>query len=139
MARYVLQPCKVREDQLVPQKDTEPVTFDWPQLCAKFASFKGQGRVALLNLGHLRVSGFLGLIRSAKEGQVTNFILLNQDRTGSIDWLMKKDPTFESRLIEVYRVEVAERDAKLLERDTTEVNPFREADKRRMVESVARR
>ncbi len=137
MARYVLQPCKLREDQLVPQKGVGTVEYDWNKLQETFAPSKS--RTALLNISNLRVGQYVGLVRRADASEVTNFTLMNQDRTGRVDWLLKKDPSFEKRLVSVYKVEVAERDARIEERDTTEANPFRDADRRRMVEGVARR
>ena len=103
MAELVLLPCKLRDDWIVPAKGGVPTTFDWDTLAAKLAP--PNDPQALRNLRQLQASAFIGLIRSKRDQRPVSFFLLNPDRTGTVGWLLKKDPSFTDRLLEVYRVE----------------------------------
>jgi hypothetical protein len=112
MASFVLQPCKIRENRLVPTKD-EAVTLSWDDFCKRLAPSRSLR--AKSNLRRAGTNAFIGLLRNAQTQEPCNFILQNQDRSGSIEWLLKQDPSFSNRLLEVYRVESAEWDIKLEE------------------------
>lgn len=114
MARFILQPCKLRDEWLVPVKDEPPIVLSWKELCNKLAP---SGDVkALSHLRLLQVNSFVGLTRTRNaNGQLGNFILTNVDRSGHLKRVMDKDPTFSSRLVEVYRVEELSWDAKMVE------------------------
>lgn len=98
MASFKLVPCKLRDNKLV--EVGEIVEFDWAALKKKFAS---QRMEALHNLRRIQRSGYLGLVKSDTGPKC--FFLLNDNRGNVIDWLLKKEPSFETRLIEVYKVE----------------------------------
>jgi len=104
MARFVLQPCGVREDRFVLRRKEEPVEFDWPSLRAKFVP--SGSRAGQANLCRLEPMMYVGLIRTRRG--IGNFILQNQGRNGMAAFMLRKDPFFLERVEEVYRVEEAD-------------------------------
>ncbi len=112
MAKFILQPCKLREEWLVPTKDPA-IRLSWSELCAKLAPSRDER--ALKSLQLLQIGAFVGL--SSRAGKPpSNFVLLNPDRSGNLKQVLKGDPTFASRLLEVYLVEEARWDSKVVER-----------------------
>ncbi len=113
MARFVLTPCKLREDRMVPS-GAPVLTLDWAQLAAKLAPSKAN--IALMTLRRLRPTAFVGLLKAVppKTG-VSNFVLMNADRENKIGWLLKKQPDFPDRLVDLYLVEEALFDARMEE------------------------
>lgn len=111
MASFRLQLCKLREKWLVPTKDPA-IVLSWPELCAKLAPSKDERALKALRL--LQIGAFVGL--SSRSGNVpSNFVLLNPDRSGSVKRVLSQDPTFATRLLEVYLVEEAQWDSKITE------------------------
>lgn len=102
MANFLLQPCKIRENRFVPTKD-EAVAFDWADLCTRLAP--SESVKAKSSLRRAESQGFIGLTRHEASGESCTFVFCNQDRSNSIDWLIKQDPSFPGRVLEVYRVE----------------------------------
>ena len=60
----------------------------------------------------LRPMSFFGLLKD-ETGLTRNFTIFIPSRDNKIDWLLKQDPTFASRLLEVYEVESVQLDAKI--------------------------
>ena len=110
MARFILTPCHLREDRVVPSGD--PVELDWPKLAALLAPSRTQN--ALMTLRRMKVDQYVGLVKQANGG-TTNFLFQSPDRTNDIAWLLKKDPAFPTRLDVIYRCELAQLDAKIEE------------------------
>lgn len=110
MARIVLQPCKLREDEFVPTKE-QPSVFDWKQLSKKLAP--SRDIKARHNLLLLQPQAFVGLLVTSKGA--SNFVLMNENRSGNIATIVARDPSFLDRLLEVYRVEEVTRDASVSE------------------------
>lgn len=108
--RFALLPCKVRENRFVPAEDTV-VEFSWKTLCAKFAPTRT--REAVVPLRQLQMGGFVGLVRGPRG--VSNFVLVNADRSGRFDQGIIKDKDFASRVVEVFRVERADWGARTIE------------------------
>lgn len=113
MARFLLQPCKLREEWLVPVKDTQPLTFDWRELCARLAPSREIKALQVLQL--LQVYSYVGLTRHPRGGPPGNFVLTNVDRSGNLGKIVKQDKTFGLRIIEVFRVEEVVWDARIIE------------------------
>jgi hypothetical protein len=113
VARFVLSPCKLRESRLVAQKGESPVTLNWPELCKLLAPSRDPQAFQVLQL--LRAQAFVGLTKHPRGNGVTNFVLLNADRSGDLKQILKRDPTFGDRLESVYRVEEARWDASVKE------------------------
>jgi len=100
MARFVLQPCAIREARFVPKRKEEPIEFDWPALRARLAP--SSSGPAQANLCRLEPLMFVGLIRT-RHGPA-NFIYQDGGRRGFAGVLLRKDPTFLDRIVEVFRV-----------------------------------
>ena len=117
MARYLLQPCKLREDRIVPIKNVGPVEFTWKELVERLAPSRTDK--ALKSLYFLQPGSFVGLLKHPhprkREREVVNFVYVGQGRTGIISGPLARDPSFASRVIEVYRVERADRGMKVSE------------------------
>jgi hypothetical protein len=108
MARFLLLPCKIRADKVVPLRNVLPEEFAWEELVKRFVPSK---RVeGLQTLSRLERNAFVGIIRHPKTGEPSCFLLLNPDRSGQIGWLLKQDATVLDRIASIYRVELAEYD-----------------------------
>lgn len=123
MARFVLTPCHIREDRVVP--DGEAVELDWPKVAAMLAP--SQSPQALTTLTRMRTNSYVGLVRQAKAHPAapvsplpTNFLFMNSDRGNEIGWLLKKQPDFAERVEKIYRVDVALFDSKIEEHSSGE-------------------
>ena len=99
-ASFTLQPCKVWQDRFVPTKGEGPVDFDWPSLCSKLAPKQSVRGLRTLTL--LRKGAFVGLVQS-RLGPA-NFLFAPNGQSNSFKYLLRKDPRFGDRVIEVYRV-----------------------------------
>jgi hypothetical protein len=62
---------------------------------------------------------FVGLIRSKETKEIVNFLLVNPNRTGRIDWLLKRDASVADRLVDIYQVEAVIWDANVEELPST--------------------
>jgi hypothetical protein len=111
MARFVLTPCHIREDRVVPSED--PVTLDWPEVAKLLAPSRSYP--ALMTLRRLRVNAFVGVFKSQAKKPPTNFLFQNTDRSNGIGWLLKTNPEFSEKVERIYRVEEAQFDAKFEE------------------------
>ncbi len=114
MSKFVLKPAHLLQTRLVVSRAEPEFELDFKGLVKKFLTDKApQERFKLVGLKH---GMFIGHSASRKRpGEKCIFVLFNVDRGGNIDFVMKKDPTFPSRLIDAYFVESAEYDAKLSE------------------------
>jgi hypothetical protein len=111
VGKIVLQKCKIRAETLVVDRKQLLETMEWAAFQEKFAP--DLGRESLLKLQNVRLGAFVGL--SQVRDNVVNFILINPDLSGDISWILKKDPSFEGRIVEVYRVELVEWDGVIAE------------------------
>ena len=59
-------------------------------------------------------NAYIGLARD-EDGQAKRFVVKNRPNSKDIQWILKKDPLFRSRLIEVWRVEDTVRDTEFVE------------------------
>lgn len=129
MARFLLTPCRVREDRVI--ADGDPVELDWPKMTALLAPSKSLE--ALMTLRKLKTNTYVGLLKHAPHPGLgrqtaqaalvappTNFVFQNKDpNSNNIGWLLKKMPTFSDSLKAFYRVDVAAYDAKFEESSGT--------------------
>lgn len=113
MATFKLTRCKLRDGWLVPAKNTDALEVDWPGLVKLLAPTKSFEAKRALRIG-VRPSAFVGLLRQPS-GAVTNFVVRNADLSGDIRGLVKNDPTFTTRFVDAYRVDVAAWDSQVLE------------------------
>lgn len=110
MARFALTPCKLRADRFVPQ-DGDPIDLDWRTLCERLAP--SRSRTALITLRQVQQGAYVGLVRGP--GGPRTFLLANADRSGDLTGILKKDPSFADRLLEVWRVDQVKWDCKTTE------------------------
>lgn len=116
MTLFVLQPCKLREDRFVPQKDEEPLVIKSIQgLLDKFAPTMYGHRV---QLRQLRVGAYVGLIKGSRSRKTVPFLVWNPDRSNRIRWLINQDPEFGDRVLEVYRADTVDWGASVSEVET---------------------
>ena len=113
--KFVLQPCHVRADRVAPDKSNPVVLHSIHDLVEKFRPSTPGER---LQIRSMRLGAYVGLIRGSQSGNVVPFVLWNRDRSNKIKWLLKKDPKFPTRLVEIYRVEEADWGSKFNEFDT---------------------
>ena len=130
MARFVLVPCRIREDKVV--ADGDPLELDWPKAAALLAP--SQTFEALSTLRRMRVNAYVGLVKKepppgsskqtieqAKNAPPTNFLFVNGNpNSASIGWLLKKNPELITQVKALYRVDVAIFDAKIEEHSSGE-------------------
>jgi hypothetical protein len=122
VAKFSLLPCSLREFWLCPLKGSEPVSFSWSELARKFAP---SGEIAALRtLRALKTGAFVGLLAHPRQPILYNFLLLNTDRSGDLTKILRQDPSFSSRLREVFRVEWAEWDSRIAESPTITSKKF---------------
>lgn len=115
MSKFVLKPARLLQTKLVTSKTDPEFEVDFKQLLKRLvpAGAPSYERTKLLNLHH---GMFVGISRSIRRpGEKTIFVLFNVDRSGDIEFVLKKDPSFEQRLVEAYFVESALYDAKVSE------------------------
>jgi hypothetical protein len=114
VSKFVLKPARLLQTKLVTSKTDPEFELDFKQLLRRFVPLNApQERFKLLNLRH---GMFVGLSKSQKRpGGKCIFVLSNIDRSGNIDFVLKRDPSFEIRLLEAYFVESSEYDGKLSE------------------------
>jgi hypothetical protein len=123
MARFVLQPCHLREGKLAPLKGTQPLVLDWSGLVEKLAPSR-EAR-ARMTLKSMQPGAYVGTVQDQNNPKIArNFVFANQDRSAHVDWILKKDPTFETRLLDVYRVDEVRWDAAVTEFDTPGIPPW---------------
>lgn len=111
MARFVLQPCKVRGSAIVQDLQKDTLEVDWQQLRRLLAPTNS--RRAREIVSQIQRGAFVGLLRSGR--QLTNFLLVNPDQSGNINTQLKQSPTFADRIELVFFVEEAELDSSFLE------------------------
>lgn len=115
MSKFVLKPARLLQTRLVTSKTDPEFEVDFKQLVKKLVPSDAPvyERTKVLNLRH---GMFVGKARSLRRpGHATMFVLFNVDRSGDIEFVLKKDPSFEQRLLEAYFVETAQYDAKVTE------------------------
>lgn len=129
MARFVLTPCRIRADHVVP--DGEPLELDWPQVAALLAPSRSYE--ALMTLRRMSTNAYVGLkmrplptgvyvplerkeaVNAERKKLPVNFLFQSPNRGNEIGWLLKRSPSFVEDVISVYRVDIALFDAKVEE------------------------
>lgn len=117
MAKFILTKCKLREGWLVPKKGEMPVQVDWQGLCEKLAPSNSPQAKRALRMG-IGVNSFVGLLRQPS-GQVTNFVIRNINLSGDVRSIVQRDPNFPARLVDAYRIDLADWDDAVLEATTS--------------------
>jgi hypothetical protein len=115
VSKFVLKPARLLQTRLVVSKNEPEIEVDFKGLQKLLLPPNSPPfeKAKVLNLHH---GMFIGHSQSAKRpGQKVIFTLFNIDRSGNIEFVLKKDPSFETRLLKAYFVEKAEYDAKISE------------------------
>jgi hypothetical protein len=102
-ATFTLRPCRIRENRIVPQKDAQAVVYPWRELVQKFAP--SGTFAACANLQRLRTDYYIGLLQKPGQKVLANFVFLDTEHSGKLRDVIRKDPTFADRVVEIYRVE----------------------------------
>lgn len=101
--RVELRPCKFREGKFAVAAKAEVESLDLAALRARLLLTEDTPLVRS-KIACVRPNAYVGIVRG-QEGNQVGFVLLNDDRTGNCQWLLKKDPTFADRLQEAWKVE----------------------------------
>lgn len=115
MSRFVLQPCKLRGDRIVPEKAEPLVLKSKAELIERF---QAKSQMHLAQLRQLRVTAFVGTVVGSRSQKPSPFIIWNHDRSNRVRWLFNQDPQFGSRVLEVFRVEEVDWGASIQEADS---------------------
>jgi hypothetical protein len=115
MAKIVMTECKLRETKFVPKKDVEPVEFTAIDLIERFNLNPKTDPRHLFILRTLKPDSFVGISFNPTTGKNAIFYWHHEDQRNDIGRVLKKDPTFSSRLVEVWRVESSHWDSKFEE------------------------
>lgn len=114
MSRFLLQPSRLLQTRLVDDKNQEAIDLTFDQLVKKLVPNKDVNEA--IKLGRLKPGSFVGLVHSARfPEKVVIFVLHNEDRTGELSYVLKRDPSFETRLIQAWRVAECSYDRKVTE------------------------
>lgn len=114
MAEFVLQPFRHRAGKFALDRRKEAITLTSQELFEKFG-LDAANPVDRLRVQHMRPGGFVGISIGRNSQKPVCFVLSNADRSPSYAWILNKDPSFEDRIQEVFRIEKALWDAKVEE------------------------
>src|SRR6266850_8443621 len=116
MSRFVLQPVRILQDRFVTDKTKSSIEHDFRSLCAAMVTKGRCDEREIAKLGFLRRGEFIGRTRDSKKSGVEHiFLLFSEGGTGDIGFVSKRDSSFQERIIEAFRVEVAEYDGRIIE------------------------
>lgn len=99
--RFELQPCKIREDRVVPTGE-ESLVFTMPEFVKNF-TVTGQ-RDERVKMRQARTGAFIGVCDGSRTKQPTLFVIFRNDRANAIDFLLKRDRSFPERCKTIFRV-----------------------------------
>ena len=109
MTALTLQQYRLRGTRLVPMRDRDPESLEWTELVKRLAP--SASAHALLILRHAKIGEFIGT--RTREGKQQSFKVAIPN--GEISAIMRRQPSFGSDLLEVYRVERTQWDASMTE------------------------
>jgi hypothetical protein len=119
MSHFVLKPARLIQDTFDVIPDQPVLEFGFRDLC-KMLVPQGTAFTERQKLLHLRPRAYVGRAKSKQSpNEIFIFVLYNWDRTGNIDYVLAKDPSFAERVIDVFRVEEVLYDSKVVEQQGT--------------------
>lgn len=119
MSFFVLKPARLIQNTFDVTPDQAALELDFRGVCRMLVS-QSMSLVERQKLLHLRPRAYVGRAKSKQSpGEIFIFVLYNWDRTGNIDYILAKDPSFAERIIDVFRVEEAQYDSKVAEQQAT--------------------
>lgn len=111
-AEFVLRPAKLRDGKFVPDRKAESITLTWKELVERLAPSKSRASGVLLRSLHPGM--FVGT-RSHEQQQVSTFGFDAAGRSRDASQVLRRDPTFEQSVIELFLVEGVDWEMKLQE------------------------
>lgn len=114
MAEIVLQPFRHRAGKLAPDRRKEPLVLTPAELFEMF-SLNTRDKLDQIRIHHLRAGAYVGISLGRTSKQPTCFVFESADGSPSYAWILSKDPGFEDRIQEVYKVEKVLWDGKIEE------------------------
>lgn len=114
MAEFVLRPFRHRAGKLAPDRRKEAITLTQEELYARFG-LSPHNMLDRVRVQNMRPGGFVGISIGKVSKKPVCFVLDNADHSPSYAWILAKDPSFEDRIQEVFRIEKALWDAKVEE------------------------
>ena len=121
MSRFELMPCRLREDKLVPVKGAETIVLSWRELADKLAP--SNRMEAYKTLKYAQRGAYVGLLDQGEGKPPSNFCFVAQDRSGNVAEILRRNPSFGTRLLEVYKVVDAEQGSAMMESDKATRRP----------------
>jgi hypothetical protein len=103
----------LREDRFVPIKGGEAVELAPLEILEKFG-LDPSNRLDVTTVRMMVPGSFIGLLKN-KHGKPVRFYFKNDDLSADVGWIINRDPTFSSRLVEVWMVEHSVWDSKVTE------------------------
>lgn len=114
MAQFVLQPFRHRQGKFAQDRRKESLKLSAEELFEKFGLSR-HDPMDQLRVQAMRVGAFVGITVGRVSKKPVCFVLDNADKSASYEWILAKDPTFDDRIQEVYRIDSAVWDAKVEE------------------------
>jgi len=112
MAKFVLEKSRIIEDRIVPLRIPEKLELGWEELKGVLVPSSKSEEIKML--GFMGPSAFIGRMLD-NYGADKLFYIRNSDLSNNIDWIIRADPEFASRVKSIYLVESVSWDAKLEE------------------------
>jgi len=99
--RFVLQPCKIREDRVVASGDDNLV-----KTMAEFVKFftVSGNRDERLKMRSARLGAYIGVCLGSRTKQPVLFVIWHPARENVIDFLLRKDRSFPERCHTIFKV-----------------------------------
>ena len=116
LSRFELQPCKIREDRVVPSGE-ENLVFDLAEFVKAF-SITGNIHVDRAKIRQTRVGGYIGVCTGSRSKRDTLFVIWRPDRGNGIDFLLRLDRTFPERCKVIFKVIEADWGSRVIEPDS---------------------
>ena len=114
MARFELQPCKVRGTRVVPTKEPMLVIESLPELIERFC--KNPSPIDRQRIQEIKRDVYIGTTKGSLTGKDTMFLLLNHNRASNdFAWVTKGNSDALDNLKEVFKVIDVRWDAKFVE------------------------
>lgn len=115
--RIVLQPSRILKDHFAAEKARDPLSLDWEGLCDLFLRGLEEGPIRQRRaelLRRLAVGGYVGFSSprtpTGSAGDSRRLFVFLNPAGGDFSSVLARDPTFDQRVEEVYRVECVEHD-----------------------------
>lgn len=103
MARFELQPCKVRGTRIVPTQDEMLVIESLPDLIGRFCKNPSPRDRTLIQA--IKKDAFVGVTKGSVTGKETMFVLFNHNRASNeFGWLTRGNKQALDNLMEIFRV-----------------------------------